>query len=229
MSKELPYYQFEVAEYLVGDIMICSLEAQGLFSIIKCIYWQKECQLSTKQLLKRYDKQDLIDELIEEKCIKVDSDGNIEISFLLAQYKMFLERRNKLSIAGKKGGLKGKNKASIKPPLKINEATLKHIEERREEEKRIEKNREEEDVFYTIEILKNYYLKDEKLIEAILSNKSLKINSKNELEKSLEKFNIELSSKSQNSKTWEDYTAHFISWKRKLPEEKKEHSFTTNR
>ncbi len=139
MSKELPYYQFEVAEYLVGDIMICSLEAQGLFSIIKCIYWQKDCKLTTVQLLKRYNKKELLNELIEEGCLKVDEDGNITISFLLEQYKLLSERKEKLSKAGRKGGL---NKASLKPPLKKRKATLKHIEEKKEEENRIEEIKE---------------------------------------------------------------------------------------
>jgi hypothetical protein len=143
MAKELPYYQFEVAEYLAGDIMICSLEAQGLFSIIKCLYWQKECILSVKQVLKRFDKQDLIDELIEEGCLKVEN-GNIIISFLMEQFIFFKERRDKLSEAGRRGGL-NKKEASLKPPLSEAKATLKHIEESRvdesiEEENRIKEN-----------------------------------------------------------------------------------------
>ncbi len=136
MSKELPYYQFEVAEYLAGDIMICSLEAQGLFSIIKCIYWQKECELNVKQILKRYNNQKLIDELIEENCIKVDSNGKIIIDFLLDQYTTFTERKRKLSEAGRKGGLV-KQKASLKPRLNDYKATPKHIEESRIEKSKI--------------------------------------------------------------------------------------------
>lgn len=138
MSKELPYYQFEVAEYLAGDIMICSLEAQGLFSIIKCLYWQKECKLTVKQVLKRYDKQKLIDELIEEGCLKVEN-GNITINFLLIQYQTFKDRRDKLSAAGRKGGLH-KKEATLKPPLSEDEATPKHIEESRVEDSREEEN-----------------------------------------------------------------------------------------
>ena len=137
MSKQLPYYQFEVAEYLAGDIMICSLEAQGLFSIIKCLYWQKECKLNTKQVLKRYDKIELIEELEEEGCLKIDSDGNLEISFLLSQFQQLKERKTRLSEAGRKGGLK-KKEATLKPSLSDDKATLKHLEEKRREEKREE-------------------------------------------------------------------------------------------
>lgn len=138
MAKELPYYQFEVAEYLAGDIMICSLEAQGLFSVIKCIYWQKECSLNLRQVLRRYDKKELINELVEEGVIKVDDEENISISFLDELYNTFKERRDKLSKAGRKGGL-SKKEATLKPPLSHDKPTIKHIEENREEE-----NREEE-------------------------------------------------------------------------------------
>ena len=36
MAKELPYFQFEPAEYLTKDISFCSLSAQGLFINICC-------------------------------------------------------------------------------------------------------------------------------------------------------------------------------------------------
>jgi len=137
MAKELPYYQFEVAEYLAGDIMICSLEAQGLFSVIKCLYWQKECVLRTAQVLRRYDRNTLLTELIEEKCIKVDENGYITISFLDIQYQAFKDRREKLSVAGRKGG-QTKKQATLKPALSEAKATLKHLEENRGEEKRVD-------------------------------------------------------------------------------------------
>lgn len=135
MAKELPYYQFEVAEYLAGDIMICSLEAQGLFSIIKCVYWQKECKLNKEQILRRYNREDLLDELVSENCLKIDKKGNISINFLDIQFNKFHERREKLSKAGRKGG-----KATLKPGLSKDKATLKHLEENREEESIIDNN-----------------------------------------------------------------------------------------
>lgn len=176
MSKELPYYQFEVAEYLAGDIMICSLEAQGLFSIIKCIYWQKECELNVKQILKRYDNQKLLNELIEENCIKVDSNGKIIIDFLLDQYTNFRERKRKLSEAGRKGGLV-KQKASLKPRLNDTKATPKHIEEKREEE-----NKGEDSI---IHIEKAYeFLKSKNPIEI----EAFEINNKKSFAGDFEKF-----------------------------------------
>jgi len=156
MAKELPYYQFEVAEYLAGDIMICSLEAQGLFSIIKCIYWQKECSLNISKINKRYNKIDLVFELQEEGAIKIDDQGEITINFLDSQYQAFKERRNKLSVAGKKGGLV-KKQATLKPPLSDVKATQKHIEEKRGEES-IKKKQLTKDVcdFFSVNEMKNF-------------------------------------------------------------------------
>jgi hypothetical protein len=152
MAKELPYYQFEVAEYLAGDIMVCSLEAQGLFSIIKCLYWQKECVLTIRQIKRRHDREDLINELIDEGCIKVDDNDCVSISFLNNQFESFHNKRKKLSEAGKKGGLNKKNKATLKPPLENEEATLKPPSsiKNRVEENRVEDIREEDNNINTI-------------------------------------------------------------------------------
>ena len=135
MSKELPYFQFEPAEHLAGDIQMCSLAAQGLFANIKSIYWIKGCELSIRQLRSRFSQNELVDELIQEQALKVKND-NVSISFLDAQYELLLKRKKRLSDAGKKGYLRKVEKALLKPPLSnADEATLKQPEEKRREEK----------------------------------------------------------------------------------------------
>lgn len=69
-------------------------------------------------------------------------------------------------------------------------------------------------VYVNIEILKDTYLKNEKLVKAVCG--SQKIN-ENQLKKLLDEFNIQLSSTAQNMKTWDDYTSHFLNWKKKKP------------
>ena len=71
MSKELPYFQFEPAQYLSGDIQLCSLEAQGVFINLLAIYWQRDCQLTLDQAKRRL-KSDSFKELISENIIKLD-------------------------------------------------------------------------------------------------------------------------------------------------------------
>lgn len=73
MSKRLPYFQFEPAEWLAGDIMFCTLQAQGLFTTLKALYWQKDCDLLLEQAIKRLKNEDLFEELIYEKIIKIKS------------------------------------------------------------------------------------------------------------------------------------------------------------
>ena len=102
MSKRLPYFQFEPAEYLAGDIMFCSLSAQGLFSILKSIYWQKECILTLEAAIKRLGNKELFDELILEKIIKIE-DGNIKINFLNEQFFNITNKSTVNSENGKKG------------------------------------------------------------------------------------------------------------------------------
>ena len=132
MAKDLPYFQFEPSEYLAGDISICSLESQGVFINLCCLYWQKECELGLSKALRRF-KQGLIQELIDEDVIKVDED-QIVISFLDDQYNTISERKKKLSEAGRKGGKVSKPK----PPLSDTKATPKHLEKRREEDSKEE-------------------------------------------------------------------------------------------
>ena len=80
MSKELPYFKFEPAAYLSGDITICSHEAQGVYINLCCLYWQNDCKLGLSKALRRF-KQGLIDELIEESVVKVVED-QLVINFL---------------------------------------------------------------------------------------------------------------------------------------------------
>jgi len=147
MSKRLPYFQFEPAEWLAGDIMFCTLQAQGLFTTLKALYWQKDCDLLLEQAIKRLKNDDLFDELISEKIIKIKS-GKIRINFLDEQWEKLSE---KSKINSKNGALGGRPKKQIetqnKPngfnSLSKNESETKALrrEEIREEESKI---REEE-------------------------------------------------------------------------------------
>jgi len=127
MSKELPYYQFEPAEHLAGDIQMCSLAAQGLFENIKCVYWIKGCELNLKQLNGRFNEPELIKELTENNILKIQ-DQEICIEFLDKQYIEIIERKKLLSEAGKKGWLAKKNKAKFKGGLSQVEAPLKQLD-----------------------------------------------------------------------------------------------------
>lgn len=129
MSKRLPYYQSEPAEYLAGDIMFCSYAAQGVFTIIRALYWQRDCEMSLNQLKRRLkDADELIQELIDENIIKVKN-GNISINFLDEQYEKLLGINHKNSIAGKKSAELKKIRKEINNRLKfISENTNENLE-----------------------------------------------------------------------------------------------------
>ena len=103
MAKELPYFQFEPAEYLTKDVSFCSLSAQGLFINICSYYWQRNCNLTEKQLLKRLDFVNELNELIDEDIIEIN-DGFIIIEFLDNQRDKAIQNSKKNTENGKKGG-----------------------------------------------------------------------------------------------------------------------------
>ena len=104
MAKELPYFEFEPAEYLAGNVSFCSLEAQGLFTLVCCYYWQRSCSLTKDQLLKRINRPLELNELVIEGVIKIDSNDCIVINFLNDKYEKATEKSKKNSINGAKGG-----------------------------------------------------------------------------------------------------------------------------
>lgn len=139
MGKRLPYFQFEPAEYITGDIQFCSLGAQGLFINICSMYWQKECILTTDQITKKFPNTEKeLEELVSEGII--NHGYELIISFLDEQYELITKRKKQLSDAGKKGAQVKKSQATLKPPLSQAEATLK------QPDKIIEDNIREDDI-----------------------------------------------------------------------------------
>lgn len=143
MAKELPYFQFEPAEYLTKDISFCSLSAQGLFINLCSYYWQRSCNLTKDQFLRRFDNPKEFNELLKEGVFDVDKDGNIQIKFLVNQYRKATSRSVINSSNGKKGGRpkkpkKNQTKTEKKPNENQTESESKGIREDniREEKKK---------------------------------------------------------------------------------------------
>ena len=138
MAKGLPYFKFTPTEWLTGDIFFESLEIQGFFIGVCCLYWQRDGNVSVEDLRRRFKRDDLINE-ITDRFISV-SDGFINIKFLDEQFK----ERQHLSIQNQKNGKLGgrrkdllplKEKATANRPLSEAKAKLTNIEEEEEEEK----------------------------------------------------------------------------------------------
>jgi len=148
MSKKLPYFQFEPAQYLSGDILLCSYEAQGVFIHLISIYWQRDCQL-TMLKAQRMIKSEALNELIDEDIIKLEGhNDDIIISFLDQQFEQITKQKKRLSDAGKKGAQVKKDKAKPKPPLSEAKAPLKQPDKIREDKIIEEEIIKEFDIFW---------------------------------------------------------------------------------
>lgn len=131
MAKELPYFQFEPAEYLTKDISFCSLSAQGLFINLCAYYWQRECKLTKDQLLRRLNHPKELEELISEKVVSINK-NEIKVSFLDEQYIKATQQKKTNSINGSKGGRPKKKKpeeTETKPKQNPTETETKGIRE----------------------------------------------------------------------------------------------------
>lgn len=219
MSKRLPYFQFEPAEWLAGDIMFCTLQAQGLFTTIKALYWQKDCDLLLEQAIKRLKNEDLFEELISEKIIKIKS-GKIKINFLDEQWEKLSE---KSKINSKNGALGGRPKKQIETEKKPNgfetlsenkteTKALRREEIRKEDNKKKEDFKEEEKKSKN-EIFGSEILLDQMWVETISMQNRI---SPDEIPKWIQKFNSKLTVELDSKISKKDYAGHFSRW---LPQE----------
>lgn len=141
MAKELPYFQFEPAEYLTKDISFCSLSAQGLFINICSFYWQRQCKLTKEQFLRRFNYPNEFEELLTEGVIDV-LDNYIVIKFLDLQYEKATEFSKEQSRKGSLGGRPKKLKESqTKAEINPKESQTKAIREEKIKKEEIKEDK----------------------------------------------------------------------------------------
>lgn len=223
MAKELPYFQFEPAEYLTGDISFCSLSAQGLFTILCSYYWQRSCKITKEQFLRRINNPKEFQELVDENVIQLQ-DSSIKIKFLDEQFDKVTKQSKTNSANGSKGGRPRKKKpkeTETKPKLNPNESETKGIREDKIREEEIKEDEVDEiitsDVLYDLEKLKTEYLQNEKLVKAFINNKANKIKDAKELEGRLSEFIISLTEQGRHKETFKEFSSYFRNWNKKLP------------
>ena len=59
MAKELPFFRFNVSEWLTGNIAYESYEIQGLFIKVCCEYWNRNNCLTIEEIKKQIDDKSL--------------------------------------------------------------------------------------------------------------------------------------------------------------------------
>lgn len=213
MSKRLPYFQFEPAEYLAGDIMFCSYGAQGVFNNICALYWQKDCELSYSQTVKRLKNEDLIKELIDEKIIKIDKD-KIVINFLNEQYTKATVKSVINSDNGKKGAIKRwrKNSEAIATPLKTDSELDSEIIALREDKIIEDEIREKNIIIIDNTIFSNECKISEQWIETISMQNKIK---PQVIKIFIDGFESHLITMQEQKKTLKEFKEHFSYWLKK--------------
>jgi len=222
MAKELPYFQFEPAEYLTKDISFCSLAAQGLFINICSYYWQRKCKLTKDQLLRRLNNIKEFDELIDEGVIDLESDGStIKVKFLDVQYENATKTSKVNSINGSKGGRPKKkkpNKTETKANLNPNQSETKGIrEDKIKEDKKNNKGKIDVDAIESdfLNLLEAKNLISDKSHQMWRESFYMKYKlQEGALSKILDNFIIDLNLKNDKDKpkNLKDFKNHFINW-----------------
>ncbi|MEK0369710.1 MAG: DUF6291 domain-containing protein [Nitrosopumilus sp.] len=75
-----------------------------------------------------------------------------------------------------------------------------------------------DDVFFTIESNIENYLKNYRTVTAVLRNQKNNLKNKPHLKQRLEQFGQRMTETGVHTKTWNDFTSHFLNWNKKTPE-----------
>jgi len=132
--KQLPWFKFSPADWMMGRISRQSCEVQVAFLRLCCIYWNAECVMTYEHA--ELEADGYLEKLIALKMVEVYEDG-IGIKFLDIQFSEGKQKREKMSNAGKVSAERRMNKMATNVQHSLNESS---IEKRREE-----KNKSRED------------------------------------------------------------------------------------
>jgi len=205
MAKELPYFQFEPAEYLTKDISFCSLSVQGLFINACAYYWQRECKLTKEQFLRRLNYPQEFEELINEGIIDLQ-ENQVKIKFLDDQFLKATSQSKTNSTNGSKGGRpksEKRNESEMKANLKRNESETKGIREEKIKEDKIK-----EDNLYTNDFLQRALNSDSWLENVCRATKRDLPTVKNKLNE----YDSLLLATLDKKNNFKDYGSHFTHW-----------------
>lgn len=133
--KQLPWFKFSPADWMMGRISRQSCEVQVAFLRLCCIYWNAECEMTVEHAELECDGY--FDRLVALKMVEVIGD-KIGIKFLNIQYDEGREKRQKMSNAGKASAERKFNERSTNVQQTLNERSI--------EKSREEKNKSREDI-----------------------------------------------------------------------------------
>src|SRR6478609_3143326 len=91
MAKDLPFFKFIPSEYNDGEISLCSLAEQGLFTAICSLYWSRETVLEKQFAARKIQgyEEAIFKGLVNSGVLLLDVQGDtvfIKIKFLDEQF-----------------------------------------------------------------------------------------------------------------------------------------------
>jgi len=101
---KLQWFKFTPSDWIMGKIQRCPEVTQSRFMRLCCVYWNKDCNMTYEDAEVEIDKEHL-DILISKRVVK-NTNGNIDIFFLLEQFKEIKVDKNDKSQSGQIGNLK---------------------------------------------------------------------------------------------------------------------------
>lgn len=125
MAKELPYFKFHTARWLMGDITLQPMSVQGVFVNLCSYYWERDCSTTLANVKQRFSTVNgEVETLVQAGIIEVDSESDkLTIKFLDEQYNELWKIHENRVKAGEKGG-----KASVKQRLNTPQPVVKHLD-----------------------------------------------------------------------------------------------------
>lgn len=146
MAKNFHYFKFIPTEWMTGDIVFEDLELQGLFINVCALYWQRNGELTTEDLYKRFKNRPLIDRLADNFIVV--NDGLISVKFLDEQ---LVEANHISKVNSNNGKLGGRPKTLEKKPTALDSISEKKPNKIELKENRIKlnnkKSKQKKDVF----------------------------------------------------------------------------------
>jgi len=157
MAKELPYFKFEPAEWMMGRINRERPEVQISFLRLCCQYWRKTGEMTCEDAILEAGEEEY-EILVKKKFILTD-DSFIYIDFLSDQLHDMKALSTKRSEVAKK---RWENKQADAIGMQKHDLAVQNDADKiREEEKRLDKKREEDP-------------REEKVIQEIVSKFSVR-------------------------------------------------------
>lgn len=147
MPKGFPFFKFLATDWLTGDIVFESMEAQGLFINICALYWQRDGDLSTEDINRRYKLPEVL-KLLEGRFLKIDEENKIRVSFLDEQLEDagYISKKNSekgLKSAAAKAAKTLENSTTVEPQLTtVQPNSTKKIEIKKEKQSKEDKEKE---------------------------------------------------------------------------------------